>query len=135
MALDPATAPAGTVTTTPRRRTNHGDASGARPASADTAGAAGTATTMPVSATGAASLGLLGPSFAAMGGGHHSVVTMKNLPVAVGDVGSIGMLAPSGIGIPYNGNNPGVALFMASGGVAVRMLINVVVIYAIHSTG
>jgi hypothetical protein len=92
----------------------------------------GTATTMPVSATGAASLGLLGPSFAAMGGGHHSVATMKNLPVAVGDVGSIGMLAPSGIGIPYNGNNPGVALFMASGGVAVRMLINVVVIYAIH---
>ena len=62
----------------------------------------------------------------------HSVATMKNLPVAVGDVGSIGMLAPSGIGIPYNGNNPGVALFMASGGVAVRMLINVVVIYAIH---
>jgi hypothetical protein len=33
---------------TPRRRTNHGDASGARPTSADTAGAAGTATTMPL---------------------------------------------------------------------------------------
>jgi hypothetical protein len=57
---------------------------------------------------------------------------MKNLPVAVGDIGSIGMLSPLGIGIPYHGSNPGVALFMASGGVAVRMLINVLVIYTIH---
>ena len=48
MARDPATAPAGTSTTTPRRRTNHGEDSGARPTSADTAGAAGTATTMPL---------------------------------------------------------------------------------------
>ena len=48
MARDPATAPSGTSMITPRRRTNHGDASGARPTSAETAGAAGTATTMPL---------------------------------------------------------------------------------------
>ena len=48
MARDPATAPAGTSIITPRRRTNHGEDSGARPTSAETAGAAGTATTMPL---------------------------------------------------------------------------------------
>ena len=36
MARDPATAPSGTSMITPRRRTNHGDASGARPTSAPT---------------------------------------------------------------------------------------------------
>ena len=60
------------------------------------------------------------------------VTSMKNLPIAIGDFGSMGMLAPSGYGIPYHGKNPAVGLFMASGGVLVRMLINVVVIYAIY---
>lgn len=64
---------------------------------------------------------------------HNPIVTaMKDLPVPIGDMGSIGMLAPGGMSIPYHGNNPGIALFMASGGVTVRMLINVVVIYMIH---
>jgi hypothetical protein len=73
------------------------------------------------------------PGFNGVGDSPPSVYAMKNLPVAVGDVGSIGMLgSPAGIGIPYHGKNPGIALFMASGGVAVRMLINVAVIYAIH---
>ena len=73
------------------------------------------------------------PSFTGVGDSPPSVYAMKNLPVAVGDVGSLGMLgSPAGIGIPYHGKNPGIALFMASGGVAVRMLINVAVIYAIH---
>ena len=73
------------------------------------------------------------PGFVGVGDSPSSVYAMKNLPVAVGDVGSIGMLgSPAGIGIPYHGKNPGIALFMASGGVAVRMLVNVVVIYAIH---
>jgi hypothetical protein len=71
--------------------------------------------------------------FSGVGDSPSSVYAMKNLPVAVGDIGSLGMLgSPAGIGIPYHGKNPGIALFMASGGVAVRMLINVVVIYAIH---
>ena len=71
--------------------------------------------------------------FVGVGDSPSSVYAMKNLPVAVGDVGSLGMLgSPAGIGIPYHGKNPGIALFMASGGVAVRMLINVLVIYAIH---
>lgn len=73
------------------------------------------------------------PGFNGVGDSPPSVYAMKNLPVAVGDVGSLGMLgSPAGIGIPYHGKNPGIALFMASGGVAVRMLINVAVIYAIH---
>lgn len=73
------------------------------------------------------------PGFNGVGDSPASVYAMKNLPVAVGDVGSLGMLgSPAGIGIPYHGKNPGIALFMASGGVAVRMLINVAVIYAIH---
>lgn len=63
---------------------------------------------------------------------HPAIHTMKNLPVPVGDIGSIGMLTPAGMGIPYHGNNPGIALFMASGGVTIRMLINVVVIYMIY---
>jgi len=71
--------------------------------------------------------------FVGVGDSPSSVYAMKNLPIAVGDVGSLGMLgSPAGIGIPYHGKNPGIALFMASGGVAVRMLINVMVIYAIH---
>jgi hypothetical protein len=71
--------------------------------------------------------------FVGVGDSPSSVYAMKNLPIAVGDVGSLGMLgSPAGIGIPYHGKNPGIALFMASGGVAVRMLINVLVIYAIH---
>ena len=73
------------------------------------------------------------PGFNGVGDSPPSVYAMKNLPVAVGDVGSLGMLgSPAGIGIPYHGKNPGIALFMASGGVVVRMLINVAVIYAIH---
>ena len=73
------------------------------------------------------------PGFAGVGDSPASVRAMTNLPVAVGDVGSLGMLgSPAGIGIPYHGKNPGIALFMASGGVAVRMLVNVMVIYAIH---
>ena len=55
------------------------------------------------------------------------------MPVAVGDVGSLGMLgSPAGSAYPTTVKTQSIALFMASGGVAVRMLINVAVIYAIH---
>ena len=71
------------------------------------------------------------PSFTGVGDSPPSVYGLKKSgsPSATFEGGDRGH--PPGIGIPYHGKNPGIALFMASGGVAVRMLINVAVIYAI----
>ena len=83
---------------------------------------------------GAASVDIGARRYAATAAEEATMYDMKNLPVAIGDVGSMGMLAPgySSYGIPYHGKNPAMGLFMASAGVLVRMLINVVVICAIH---
>ena len=58
---------------------------------------------------------------------------LSKIPFATFDVGSMGGLTPDNWGVPYNGKNPGMALFMASAGVTLRMVINVGVIYCIYT--
>ena len=58
---------------------------------------------------------------------------LTNIPIATGDVGSMGGLAPDNWGLPYSGKNPAMALFMASAGVTLRMAVNVAVIYCIYT--
>jgi hypothetical protein len=58
---------------------------------------------------------------------------VANLPIAIGDVGSMGGLTPDAWGLPYRGDSAAMGLFMASAGVVLRMLVNVVVIYAIYT--
>lgn len=58
---------------------------------------------------------------------------LANIPIATGDVGSMGGLTPDNWGIPYKGKNPAMALFMASAGVTLRMAVNVAVIYCIYT--
>ncbi len=58
---------------------------------------------------------------------------VANLPIAIGDVGSMGGLTPDAWGLPYRGKSAAMGLFMASAGVVMRMLVNVVVIYAIYT--
>lgn len=58
---------------------------------------------------------------------------LANIPIATGDVGSMGGLTPDNWGLPYKGKNPAMALFMASAGVTLRMAVNVAVIYCIYT--
>ena len=58
---------------------------------------------------------------------------LANIPIATGDVGSMGGLTPDNWGLPYKGSNPAMALFMASAGVTLRMVVNVAVIYCIYT--
>ena len=58
---------------------------------------------------------------------------LSEIPIATGDVGSMGGLAPDNWGLPYKGKNPAMALFMASAGVTLRMAVNVAVIYCIYT--
>ncbi len=62
--------------------------------------------------------------------GHHSI-GVNNMPVPTFDIGSLGGL-PTLWGLPYNGENPGVALVMASAGVTIRMIVNLWAIYFIY---
>ena len=58
---------------------------------------------------------------------------LANMNVPTGDVGSMGGLTPDNWGLPYKGSNPAMALFMASAGVTLRMVVNVAVIYCIYT--
>ena len=58
---------------------------------------------------------------------------LANMNVPTGDVGSMGGLTPDNWGLPYKGSNPAMALFMASAGVTMRMVVNVAVIYCIYT--
>ena len=58
---------------------------------------------------------------------------LSKIPIATGDVGSMGGLTPDNWGLPYKGKNPAMALFMASAGVTLRMAVNVAVIYCIYT--
>ena len=60
----------------------------------------------------------------------HSL-SVNNMSVPTFDIGSLGGL-PTLWGLPYNGENPGVALVMASAGITIRMLVNLWAIYFIY---
>ena len=78
-----------------------------------------------------------------LSGTPTKIVTVKNredfskgvadMPFPTCDIGTLGGLVPMTWGLPYNGENPGVALVMATAGVTIRMIINIWIMYLIYT--
>jgi hypothetical protein len=54
-------------------------------------------------------------------------------PYANFSAGSLGDLCPKHWGIPYNGTNPTMALFMSSAGITSKAIINIAVIFCLYT--